>query len=66
MRFTNILDEQQRFVRLIVEPNGISYQQDSHTYSYCHSRNIFKEIGETMGLERELDKRYDEQGELIV
>jgi len=51
MKFFNLIDEQGRFCGLKVS-DELAGQEDSHTYSYMKLRNMYKELGDTMGLEK--------------
>jgi hypothetical protein len=59
MKVYNVIDDQGRFVGLKFDQKKYG-QVDTHTYSYLYSRNLFKELGKTLGLEKviEDDKNY--------
>ena len=51
MKIYNILDEQDRFMGIkVTDERG--EQENSHTYSYLYARELYKEMGEVMGLEQ--------------
>jgi len=50
MMFYEIIDEQGRFCGFKVE-KGLDGQLTSHTYSYLHARQMYKDMGQTLGLE---------------
>ena len=52
MKFVNVFDIKGRFVRLEVYKNEQSGQIDSDGFTYLYRRGCFKEIGQTMGLEK--------------
>ena len=51
MRFYNILDERERFIRLEVT-NELAGQINSPTQSYLSLRKTYQELGQTMGLDK--------------
>ncbi|MBU0894471.1 MAG: hypothetical protein KKF48_00750 [Nanoarchaeota archaeon] len=51
MKFTNVIDNEGRFVRLKVNLEKGSCQEDSHTFSYLFvRRELEKEYGTGIGL----------------
>ncbi len=61
MQFINVIDEQGRFVKLKTYPEYKSEQVDSYTYSYVFAREQFREDGEKMGLEKEIERKENER-----
>ncbi len=59
MEFVNVFDEERRFVRLESHKDGQSGQINSDGFSYLYMRECFKEIGQTMGLERQFPYTID-------
>ena len=51
-QFINVMDEQDRFVRLKIYQTNIPGQSDSHTYSYLQARQLYQSMGDVMGLEK--------------
>jgi len=46
---------EERYIETIFE-TGNSEQINTHGYSYLHCRTLYKEMGDTMGLEKEILK----------
>ena len=53
--FLNVIDEQNRFVRLKVYNDGKVSQEDSHTISYLGARKLRQEMGQVMGFDRPIN-----------
>lgn len=60
MKFYNVIDEKGRFNGLKIEIKGDG-QYDSHWYSYLQYREIGKEIGDVMGLDKLVQEQSKEK-----
>ncbi len=53
MKIYNTLDDKNRFVRFKATTE-LGAAENTHTYSYLYTRNMFKEMGDVMGLEQKV------------